>query len=374
MIIDHAGPAAVDLFSGVGGMSLGVSRAGFRLACSVELDAIAGATHKVNFPAARHMQLDVAEITGAALWPHATKLDVLVGGPPCQGFSTMGHGRPDDPRNDLFGHFFRLVAEVKPRAFLAENVPGLLAPKNAATIESALSRLPSKYRVLRPTVVSAEQLGAPTTRKRVFFFGYDPDEVDPVTELDLFSAEPTLGPTVREALMGMPGIRSTWQLPEQGWRKVCYDGMREDFVKNLISNVPLGVGSAHALQQLMSVKLVSGNLGTEHTADVVERFRRTPQGGTEPISRAPRLRATGYCPTLRAGTGSDRGSFQAVRPIHHSAPRVVSPREAARLQGFPDWFQFHDTKWHAFRQIGNSVSPIVAEVIMKRIHRRMTHR
>ncbi|MDG2524600.1 DNA cytosine methyltransferase [Stenotrophomonas sp. HITSZ_GD] len=364
-------PTAVDLFSGVGGMSLGVSRAGFQLACSVELDAIASATHKINFPAARHLQHDVAELDAKTLWPSAVKLDLMVGGPPCQGFSTMGHGRPDDPRNDLFGHFFRIVAEAKPRAFLAENVPGLLAPKNAATIEAALSRLPSKYRVLRPTVVSAEELGAPTTRKRVFFFGYDPDEVDSVTELDLFGPEAVTAPTVGEALKGMPGVRSSWQLPSQGWRKICYDGMRADLVANLSSNIPPGVGSAYAIEQLAVGGLTSGNLGTEHTAEVVERFRRTPQGRTEPISRFPRLKESGYCPTLRAGTGSDRGSFQAVRPIHHRAHRVVSPREAARLQGFPDWFQFHDTKWHAFRQIGNSVSPVVAEVIVKRIRRLM---
>jgi len=79
------------------------------------------------------------------------------------------------------------------------------------------------------------------------------------------------------------------------------------------------------------------------------------------ISKARRLDVEGLCPTLRAGTGPERGSFQAVRPIHPRAPRVISPREAARLQGFPDWFVFDHTKWHAFRQIGNSVSPLVSE-------------
>ncbi|MFX7922723.1 DNA cytosine methyltransferase, partial [Acinetobacter baumannii] len=70
-----------------------------------------------------------------------------------------------------------------------------------------------------------------------------------------------------------------------------------------------------------------------------------------------KLDKLGFCPTLRAGTGPERGSYQAVRPIHPTSPRVITPREASRLQGFPDWFQFHPTKWHSFRQIGNSVSP-----------------
>ena len=96
-----------------------------------------------------------------------------------------------------------------------------------------------------------------------------------------------------------------------------------------------------------------------------ERFGILGYGEMDKISRASRLDPNNFCPTLRAGTGKDRGSFQSVRPIHYSAPRVIAPREAARLQGFPDWFLFHPTKWHSFRQIGNSVSPIVSEAILK---------
>ena len=73
----------------------------------------------------------------------------------------------------------------------------------------------------------------------------------------------------------------------------------------------------------------------------------------------------GLCPTLRAGTSSLNGSFQAVRPIHPIFNRVITPREAARIQGFPDWFLFHPTKWHSFKQIGNSVSPLMGEGILK---------
>ncbi|KAA1337570.1 DNA cytosine methyltransferase, partial [Escherichia coli] len=72
-------------------------------------------------------------------------------------------------------------------------------------------------------------------------------------------------------------------------------------------------------------------------------------------------------PTLRAGTGADKGSHQAVRPLHPDSGRVITVREAARLQGFPDWFCFHPTKWHSFRMIGNSVSPIVSKAILSKI-------
>jgi DNA (cytosine-5)-methyltransferase 1 len=105
---------------------------------------------------------------------------------------------------------------------------------------------------------------------------------------------------------------------------------------------------------------------------VIARFSELEHGQQDIISKAYKLKPDGFCPTLRAGTGPDRGSYQAVRPIHYEASRVITPREAARLQGFPDWFEFHKTIWHSFRQIGNSVSPIVAEKILSVIHQRLT--
>lgn len=364
---DHR-PTAIDLFAGAGGMSLGVARAGYKLTCSVELDPIASATHAKNFPNSRHFGADVSKISGDLIWPdrHA-RLDLMVGGPPCQGFSSMGHRRVDDPRNDLFGHFFRLVSEIRPRMFVAENVPGLLNAQNAPTIQSALARVVGKYRILTPTIVPANDLGAPTVRRRVFFVGYDPDEVADLSSLDIFGKSEWPAPTVGHVLQGMPSVRSTWQAASQGWRKVNYSAIESKFAAKLSAEVPEGVGNPTALARLAALSLTSGNLGTVHTPEVIARFRKTRQGAIEPISRAPRLSSEGYCPTLRAGTAADRGSFQAVRPIHYSSARVVTPREAARLQGFPDWFQFHDTKWHAFRQIGNSVSPIVAEALLSRI-------
>lgn len=110
--------------------------------------------------------------------------------------------------------------------------------------------------------------------------------------------------------------------------------------------------------------MVSGFLGTIHTDEIINRYKKLSFGETDKISRSQRLNPNGFCPTLRAGTGSDKGSYQAVRPIHPTQARVITPREAARLQGFPDWFRFHPTKWHSFRQIGNSVSPLVAEAML----------
>ncbi len=352
-------------------MSLGAARAGFSLGAAFEWDPIALGSHAVNFPNASHGLRDVGQLSGKDVLESVggTAPVGIVGGPPCQGFSSIGKRVVDDPRNSLFGNFFRIVAEVRPKFFVAENVPGLLGERNAKIVAQALDNIPSDYRILTPTIMKASDFGVPTTRRRVFFVGYNPNEMEPLIEEELFrpaGAEVNVG----RALRGLPTIRASWQTAEQGWRQASYAADDADFASRLTGRIPAGVGDKAAIKKLKA-GILSGNLGTEHTLDVVKRFRSVKPGQIDAISRAPRLSAEGFCPTLRAGTNSDRGSFQALRPIHHKSPRVITPREAARLQGFPDWFQFHETKWHSFRQIGNSVSPPVAETLLSRIRSKL---
>ncbi len=101
------------------------------------------------------------------------------------------------------------------------------------------------------------------------------------------------------------------------------------------------------------------HLGSDHTQISIDRFNATIPGEVELRSRFLRLKGDGLCNTLRAGTNSDKGAYTAPRPIHYSLPRCISIREAARLHTYPDWFQFHRTIWHGFREIGNSVIPIL---------------
>lgn len=359
----------IDLFAGVGGLSLGAARAGFDVCCAVELDSQAISSHALNFPRTRHVNADVSTVSGTRLLELAGvkpgELAGLIGGPPCQGFSNIGLRTAADPRNSLFVDFFRVVAETKPRFFLAENVPGVLDERNDAVRYRAMSLVPRRYRVLPPISVKASNYGAPTTRTRVFFLGYDADRADALS-LDDFAPDNHEDVRVRHALALLPRIWSSWQSEAQGWRSV---GVLEDsdFANRITDHVPAGVGDVRALARLKKRREVSGFLGTHHSAETVRRFRALRPGERDQVSKCMRLDADGYCPTLRAGTGPDRGSYQAIRPVHPNSPRVISPREGARLQGFPDWFQFHATKWHAFRQIGNSVSPIVAETLLARI-------
>ncbi|WP_069265188.1 DNA cytosine methyltransferase [Paraburkholderia nodosa] len=366
-------PTVIDLFSGAGGLSLGAARAGFTVSGSVEIDPFAIQVHKLNFPKAQHLPLDIGTLSGKRLLASSNlksgQLCGLIGGPPCQGFSSIGHRMEGDERNDLFAHFFRLVSETNPAFFVAENVPGILDERYDTTRERAFANVPKKYRMLPPVKIQADQFGVPTTRTRIFFIGFDPKRFRQPLSPDLFAA-PSEGllTTVGEALRGLPEfIDPAWQTAEEGWRPVKKN-VENWFFERVKNAVPADVGDPISLERYLERDEVSGCMGTRHTAEVLARFANTIPGRVDQISKAIRLKHDGLCPTLRAGTAKERGSYQAVRPIHYSQPRVITAREAARLQGFPDWFIFHETKWHSFRQIGNSVSPLVAEFILKRIY------
>ena len=361
-------PPVIDLYCGAGGLSLGAARAGFEVAAGVELDGQALATHRANFPVARHLQADVSHISGIDLMLQAGvqpgTLAGLIGGPPCQGFSVIGERDPGDSRNALFGHFMRLVAETLPAFFLAENVPGIAQEKNGAVLRAAMNRVPSVYSVLPPLRVVGSQFGAPTSRERLFFIGVNTERLSALDATAFAPPEGTVTVTVREALRGLSPVVG---LPsEEGvvtWRRVRVLPTGP-FFERVQFCIPPGVGDRVALKMYRDHRSVNGHVGVAHSPEIALRYEALAPGRKDPISRSVRLKLDGYCPTLRAGTGPEKGRRQAVRPIHPTQPRVITPREAARLQGFPDWFVLPNTKWHSFRQLGNSVSPIVAEGVL----------
>lgn len=366
-------PKVIDLFCGCGGFSLGAARAGFEVVAGIDFDKNALAAHAANFTGSKHLNLDLSEVTTAEILKLAgvskRELTGIIGGPPCQGFSSMGNGNTSDPRNQLFRRFFQIVNDVKPNFFVCENVPGILRPQYDEIRNEALEIVTPSYNILGPIKLKASDYGAPTTRTRAFFFGFKKNLKLQLNNDFVLPAIGTRAVSVAEALSGLPKkIRDTWQAEQQGWRKTRTPN-KSVFEQHLVSNIPIGVGDLESIEKLKIQSLVSGCLGTIHQTNVIDRFANVAPGKSDKISRAPRLDPKGFCPTLRAGTGSDRGSYQAVRPIHPTEPRVITPREAARLQGFPDWFRFAPSKWHSFRQIGNSVSPILSESLLKKIKR-----
>ena len=364
-------PKAIDLFCGCGGMSLGAARAGFRLVGAIDVDSRALASHKRNFPKSAHYAGDLAGMTGSQVLENlkirSGEITVIVGGPPCQGFSTIGKRNPMDERNLLIADFLRIVEDIAPSAFVLENVPALLHERYRGLLDTALLPLRSAYDILSPQLLKATEAGAPTVRTRLFVVGFRKSIAAAVS--DFWASVRTMRPpVVREALDGLPiDVISEWMASRGGVRtvRVSREGA---FFKAACARIPAGAGDPTSIE-LFSKHLVTGCIGTKHSDDLIRRYAGLGYGESDEKTKSVKLDPNGYCPTLRAGTGPDRGSFQAVRPIHYLRPRVITPREAARLQGFPDWYQFDETKWHSFRQIGNSVSPLVAEAVLGRVRK-----
>lgn len=368
----------IDLFSGCGGFSLGAELAGFQTAVAIDIDEDLQRSFSLNFEDSNPLIADVTTLD-KAFWKKefgdARPIGVI-GGPPCQGFSRIGKRDPSDPRNSLIGHFFKQVSILRPKFFVMENVEGLLDEFGAKTLANALEQVADQYEIIGPMVVNAANFGAATERKRVIVVGYDPTDVDPVTAADFVPSASTKVLTVKDAIGDLPNPISISMTPAAapnlGW--AAYPRRKASDYAQACRTAPDGKLGWKLAKEMLAKKLVSGLLPTAHTKEVRERFSELEQGKTDPISRFPRLRWSGRCPTLRAGTGKDRGSHQSMRPIHPSEPRVITVREAARLQGFPDWFVFHPTMWHSFRMIGNSVSPIVSKAILGTIRSKVLSR
>lgn len=361
-------PRVIDLFTGAGGLSLGAHNAGFRTAVAIDIDEDLTSSYKANFPGTKLMHADVSKVSSSQLRELASNCGPIAGvtgGPPCQGFSEMGRRDKDDPRNALIQAFFSAVTALDPAFFLMENVPGIAKPRNASILQSALSEIPSNYTVLGPATLNAADFGAATQRKRVVVIGYDPERVRSLSLTDLEKEASAPAANVRQAIADLPEPEApdVDQLP--------YSSLaRTNYARRLRAAPPTGLGSADSRERVTK-KVVTGVQETVHSAGVRRRFRGVGPGQRDPISRYQKLDWSKQAPVLRAGTGRDRGSYQAARPIHPTSPRVITVREAARLQGFPDWFEFAPTKWHSHRMIGNSVSPLFAEGLMRSIYTRL---
>jgi DNA (cytosine-5)-methyltransferase 1 len=361
-------PFVVDLFAGAGGLSLGFQQAGFEVRAAVEYDPIHCATHEFNFPDCTTICRSVTDIDGDYIRTQAGigKADIaaVIGGAPCQGFSLIGHRALDDPRNELVSHFVRLVGELRPRYFVFENVKGLTIGHHKRFLHELIDEFERiDYSVLKPyRVLNALWFGVPQDRQRLFIMGareaqmlpsYPPPTHQPDRAIHDIRKLP-LTPTVWDAIGDLPEVEEYDELSESDWVEAKF-GRPSEYAKTL--SMANGKGTL----------ILTSSLRTVHTPKSQKRFEKTPHGCVEEISRFLKLDPAGYCNTLRAGTASDRGAFTSPRPIHPHTPRCITVREAARLHSYPDWFRFHMTKWHGFRQIGNSVPPLLARAVALQI-------
>ncbi len=359
-------PVAIDLFSGCGGMSLGLEAAGFDIAASVEIDPIHSLVHHYNFPYGVMICKDISKLSSQEILANIqdkgfkTDIDLIAGGPPCQGFSHIGKRQLDDPRNRLVFEYVRIISEIKPKYFIFENVPGIATGKHQKFLNELIKDFEkNNYSVVQPIqVLDASLYGAPQKRKRLILIGYRHDMPQPKYPLVTYGKEANLLPciTVSNAISDLSKIPV---FIGNDYGVSCDKFDYSDFKINFNIEPKGKYFLCH--KRNIPEKNVWGHLGSKHTKKSIERFANTIPGKVDKVSRFFKLDANGLSNTLRAGTASNKGAFTAPRPIHYQQPRCISIREAARLHTFPDWFQFHRTIWHGFREIGNAVVPLLAK-------------
>ena len=368
-------PTIIDLFSGAGGLSLGFEQAGFDLVAAVEIDPIHAAVHKYNFPYCIVIPNSIKDLNAQTIREQAgigsREIDIVVGGPPCQGFSLMGQRMLDDPRNALVIEFVRIVRELSPRFFLFENVKGLTIGKHRQVLYELIKEFETiGYNTQTPwQVLNAVNYGVPQNRERLFLLGakrgesmpsYPPRITMHPSSLDIFGLL-TPAPTCSDAIGDLPDVESFEELINDDSVYTKEWGEPSDYAAEM--RCLCDKAWHFGYRREWDPNLLTSSTRTNHTDISRRRFSQVHPGNVEPISRFFKLSKEGVSNTLRAGTDSARGAFTSPRPIHYEKNRCITVREMARLHGFPDWFRFHKTKWHGARQVGNAVPPPLARSI-----------
>lgn len=378
-------PVGIDLFSGAGGMSLGFEQAGFDVRAAIEIDPIHCAVHKFNFSECAVIPKSVVGLSAneirCAAGLENKEIDVVFGGPPCQGFSLIGHRSLDDPRNKLVLEFVRLVSELDAKSFVFENVRGLTVGRQRSFLHEIIEAFQEAGYDVRTDwqVLDAADFEVPQHRQRLILVGARKGNLVPrYPEPTTLPADMTInqtplpllkslsrGPTCKDALGDLPDADAFSELVESDEVAIRGLGRPSAYARELRCDHDLCWHFGH--RRTLNPKLLTSSARTEHTAISKRRFSETKPGEVEPISRFFKLSPTGLSNTLRAGTDGARGAFTSPRPIHYSHNRCITVREMARLHGFPDWFRLHSTKWHGARQIGNAVPPPLARAIASEI-------
>ena len=363
----HDRPTVVDLFCGAGGLSHGFMQAGYDVLFGSDIDPIFGRTFMASHPHAKFVAKPIEALTLdevlQATQLQAGELDVLVGGPPCQGYSVYNHGRGEqDPRAGLFREYLRLVRGLRPKWLVMENVTGLTSISGGRLIESIVAEIEaSGYRDVAFKVLKAEEFGVPQERRRIVFIANRlgvPIEF-PQTSHDGIS-KPYV--TVWDAIGDLPAINEQWEF-EAGAEYVS--STQNDYQR--------------AMRRRS--ERASNHFGPRLSKINLERIRHIPQGGSwrdvpfellpagmkkakrsDHTKRYGRPRPTDLACTILTKCDIHWGAY--VHPIQN---RAFTVREAARLQSFPDDFVFYGSMTEQFVQVGNAVPPLMAKAIAEKI-------
>ena len=342
---------AIDLFSGCGGFSYGFQQAGFHVLLGVDNTEIALKTFSKNHDDSKTLNLDLHEdesIDKIVETIDGKEIDVLIGGPPCQGFSLTGTRNENDERNTLFNAMFKLSEKINPKCIIIENVPGILKLYNGKAKKEILELCESHGYNCNPKLIYAPDYGVPQIRKRVFFVALRkdlgmfefPDKLH--TPENYISCESAIG--------DLPDLEF-----DLGSDELNYDKEPNTDYQSKMRN---------------ESEVLYNHVGTKHTDHVIDVISQVPEGGNHK--------------DLPPGVGDSRKFNEAWTRYHSQKPsktidtghrnhfhykwnRVPTVRENARLQSFPDKFIFLGNKTQQNRQVGNAVPPILGEVLANQL-------
>ena len=332
----------LDLFCGAGGLSLGFERAGFSVLKAVDTDLWSVSTYNHNRKNKVAEVMSVTSLTSDYLNSLGT-IDGIIGGPPCQGFSTAGQRIIDDDRNKLYREYFRILEVVRPMFFILENVTGMLTLSKGLIKEDILKRARALGYNVNFKVLNTSTFGIPQRRSRVFFIGFLQSVANKDFEFPEGKCEPI---SILEALGDLPSLDNGNDNtiypcpPKTDYQKMIRDGMTE----------------------------LHNHILSKHTEKTKQTISIIPEGGSImdlPVDQrggrkyhALLRRMDRKKPSLCIDTGH-RTYF------HYHELRIPSTREVARLQSFPDSFIFTGPRNDQQKQVGNAVPPLLAEILAK---------
>lgn len=335
-------PKVLDLFCGCGGLSLGFENAGFEISLALDIWKDAIETYNKNHITPVAICKDIHELDNSYLEEFAIKNNIVgvIGGPPCQGYSTVGTRDINDPRNHLYLEYCRVVEVVKPKFFVIENVKGLLTLNNGMFRDDIIDRFSKLGYNISFKILNASDYGVPQNRQRVFFIGLKDDDFE-------FPMEKGYKVSTSDAISDLPSLEDLETVSE------IYSYNNDNITK---------------YQELMrkGSDMIYNHNGTKHTDQTKNIISMIKDGGR--ISDLPKeywgvrkynkafQRMNSNEPSHTIDTGH-RNYF------HYKENRVPSVRECARIQSFPDKFIFVGSKTSQYKQVGNAVPPLLAEEI-----------
>jgi DNA (cytosine-5)-methyltransferase 1 len=330
----------IDLFSGCGGFSKGLEMAGHKCLLGVDFNQDAVDSFAVNHPHAVAQCIDIHKLTKPKLQKliDFNEVDMVIGGPPCQGFSTVGRGDVNDQRNSLFKQFVRIVRLTQPKVVLFENVTGMLAKKNQKILKAVFREFEKLGYCMDARVMSSEEYGVPSKRRRAIIMGVK-DGIPSFPKVTHGERGSYKLQTVKDAFSSIQCVDGSIfnHEPELAQLKNKLD------IKRLL-RIPEGCGIRYEKDQK---KYLTKSLYYDVNWETLRegRFRQT---------KLQRLSFNKPAPTIL----TSRTMY-----FHPVEPRYLTCREAASCQSFPNDFVFKGSQTSVFRQIGNAVPPMMARAI-----------